>query len=555
MYGVHASPLGDDIVDRIMTFCPTFGTLQAMVSASKDFRRIFDTHPKSITCAVTYNIIGPALPQALRVIRYPYARLHGGIANDESVRSDDEYASSDEEGKDLVASEDLKQFEDIFDVDDDHGEDTDDDDMQDFIEEAGSIEADHGEPSANSEELDDPVEMATTCPEDHLPSLITTQEKKELKSLAKDVAALEDIYSLTTKDRTSKTSVLTADESFRFRRAIYRIMLYTSLFSLTQYYLDEMAKLSPDDLQNIFQQRTAVLNAYPTDELFEIASAVKFLRSIFEAVDDVDGHGPPSSLLDMLIAAGPKSALKAWQSRSYRHIRDHLGEQHGDRYEFYFFADQRAIRLFMGYLSRAFDEIWTARNVQPPGRDEGSDKWVLDSVNGKSDTCSQCAAPGGVSLFTQANWSRLPVYNPQNLLKNKLRENTTIYNPFIRMWYKNDRSLSDSDDLGTWITSLFALYAASRAMTGCTWANAGSTSANIAPTSTSMNIVSTALAPQTLATLRHASFAVFYGWDARLSYCRLCLRRFLDAHIGMDSTEGQSVSATIPAAISDLDAN
>ncbi|KAJ7501050.1 hypothetical protein B0H11DRAFT_753797 [Mycena galericulata] len=64
--------LDDDILDRILTFCSTFASLQASILVSKVFHRVFQSHPKSITCAVAYNVVGPALPQALRVVRYPY---------------------------------------------------------------------------------------------------------------------------------------------------------------------------------------------------------------------------------------------------------------------------------------------------------------------------------------------------------------------------------------------------------------------------------------------------------------------------------------------------
>ncbi|KAJ6460528.1 hypothetical protein C8R45DRAFT_1108942 [Mycena sanguinolenta] len=68
----RAFPLDDDIVGQIMVSCPTFGTLEVSALASKAFYRGLRAHPKSITRAVAYNIVGPALPQALRVIRYPY---------------------------------------------------------------------------------------------------------------------------------------------------------------------------------------------------------------------------------------------------------------------------------------------------------------------------------------------------------------------------------------------------------------------------------------------------------------------------------------------------
>ncbi|KAJ7641304.1 hypothetical protein FB45DRAFT_899901 [Roridomyces roridus] len=64
-------PLVEDVIGRILTFCPDFATLHAVVLASKQFHAVYQTHPKSITQAVAYNIVGPALPAALRVLRYP----------------------------------------------------------------------------------------------------------------------------------------------------------------------------------------------------------------------------------------------------------------------------------------------------------------------------------------------------------------------------------------------------------------------------------------------------------------------------------------------------
>ncbi|KAJ6448530.1 hypothetical protein C8R45DRAFT_947910 [Mycena sanguinolenta] len=43
------------------------------------FRQAYLAHPKSVTQAVTYDIVGPALPQALRVIQFPYCTLQGGL--------------------------------------------------------------------------------------------------------------------------------------------------------------------------------------------------------------------------------------------------------------------------------------------------------------------------------------------------------------------------------------------------------------------------------------------------------------------------------------------
>jgi hypothetical protein len=47
MRALSALPLDDDIVDRIMTFSPTFATLQALMLVSKAFYSVYQTHPKA----------------------------------------------------------------------------------------------------------------------------------------------------------------------------------------------------------------------------------------------------------------------------------------------------------------------------------------------------------------------------------------------------------------------------------------------------------------------------------------------------------------------------
>ncbi|KAJ7752383.1 hypothetical protein B0H16DRAFT_1317503 [Mycena metata] len=217
MRALSALPLDDDIVDRIMTFCPSFEALQSTILVSKAFYCVFQTHPKSITRAVAYNIVGPALPQALRVVRYEYH---------------------------------------------------DDDDL---FRKAADLS---------------PNELAEKCPEDHTPSIITAEEKRKLQENSKIVDELEDVYSFTQKDRTSRTSVLTPDESHRFRRAMYRIMLYTGIFRGDRYDIDQLEELSDEDIKHIQAQRTAVLSEFPTDELREIWAVVRFLRGVFEQTAD-----------------------------------------------------------------------------------------------------------------------------------------------------------------------------------------------------------------------------------------------------------------------------
>ncbi|KAJ7822313.1 hypothetical protein B0H14DRAFT_2828711 [Mycena olivaceomarginata] len=72
MRALTSFPLNNDIVAHIMACCFTFNTLHSTILICKAFYGVFQAHPKSITRAMAYNIVGPALPQALRMLRYPY---------------------------------------------------------------------------------------------------------------------------------------------------------------------------------------------------------------------------------------------------------------------------------------------------------------------------------------------------------------------------------------------------------------------------------------------------------------------------------------------------
>lgn len=62
-------PVEDDIVDRILTFSPSFDALQSTILVSKSFRDVFQARPNSIIRTVAYNVVGPALPHLLTFIR------------------------------------------------------------------------------------------------------------------------------------------------------------------------------------------------------------------------------------------------------------------------------------------------------------------------------------------------------------------------------------------------------------------------------------------------------------------------------------------------------
>ncbi|KAF7326983.1 hypothetical protein MSAN_02492100 [Mycena sanguinolenta] len=324
MSSFKALGLNDDIVGEILAFSPTFKTLHATVLVSKAFYRVFRAHPKSITRAVAYNLVGPALPQALRVIRHPY---------------------------------------------------------RDYLMDKA------------------PFPRIAACPEDCAPPVIAAREKMELEANARLVGQMEDIYSLMVKDRTSKTSILTSVESWRFRRAMYRIMLYCTIFSSHHY-----EGVDDEDIVEIEAQRTALLNEYNTDELKQLYSAVQFLSNVF------DSSNCDYVSLDALLSTGPSGAVHAWESRGIDGV---LGVQDSEWTE--------------GYFAYPLANVYRARKVALPSFELPS-AGILDSVNGADDVCSRCAAPHGLELYTETTWRRFAT--DYVLLKPKLSGNPTILHYF-----------------------------------------------------------------------------------------------------------------------------
>ncbi|KAJ7850714.1 hypothetical protein B0H13DRAFT_52615 [Mycena leptocephala] len=401
-----AFPLDDDIVDRILTFCHTFTSLHSMVLVSKACYNVFQTRPNSITRAVAYNMVGPALPQALRAIRYS---LH---------------------------------------------------------------DADWGYKNTNN---DDPDTMATTCPEEHCATVITPEEKQKLKENSEVVDTLEYIFSLTQKDRTSPKNTLTPEESWRFRRAVYRIWLYTSIFSGDRYSLDDINELDDDEIDLIQRQRTAMLNEYPTDELFQLYAVVRSFRGILEDVCDEDHN--KENAIDILLSLGPGGIAGAWKEGSYISLEDGLA--------FGLYETDEENPLYNGYFSLPLENIWNEREVEPPEDDEPGMRFILDTINGVNDTCSKCATPGGLTLLTEANWHRLRIW-PGDLLKGWLKNDGDLSSSLMMAVLEHKRDAVEPWTLGPWITSIFDVPRA---------------------------------APE------------WDSWTAALSYCQPCLVKFLEEHV------------------------
>lgn len=73
------SQISSDVLDHILTSISDFPTLLSFILVTKGVHTVFESRPNSIIRTVAEHQVGPALPQALRVVRL------GDDANEQSV--------------------------------------------------------------------------------------------------------------------------------------------------------------------------------------------------------------------------------------------------------------------------------------------------------------------------------------------------------------------------------------------------------------------------------------------------------------------------------------
>ncbi|KAJ7450359.1 hypothetical protein FB451DRAFT_1146309 [Mycena latifolia] len=370
---IRGSTLPHDILGHFLRASPTFDTLHAAVGVCKTWHGVFAAHPKSVVLSVAQNIVGPALPQAVRFLRYPYPE-----------KRENEWGTPEDEDEEAAEDESVTE------------EDTEDEDDSAAKRKPQNTKATKA-PAKKLAETDDIGDL-------------TPEERARLQKNAGVVNQLEDIFSLRHKDRTSKTSQLTALESRRFARAMYRVMLYCELFYLPLN-LDDIDSLEdePEELEKIQKARRALLNEYPTPELLEIRAAVAFLHELIEEVLD---DGDFDRLKDICISTGPAVILQAYLTKA----TDVFEEAHEP--EVMTSGEDNA--LFGAFFSTPMEAIWTDRAVVPP-----ESEWdaILDEVCGQSDACAQCGVVAGLKLWSETNWQNLINVDFCALLKGNLSKN------------------------------------------------------------------------------------------------------------------------------------
>ncbi|KAF7332351.1 F-box domain-containing protein [Mycena kentingensis (nom. inval.)] len=313
--------------------------------------------------------------------------------------------------------------------------------------------------------------MALTCPEE-APSAIVLlpNEIRQLLDLSKTIAKLEDIYSVTHKDRSYNTSVLTPSESQKFRRAAYRLMLFCNLFPGSHYDYEESEEMDDQTLNAIMDQRAAVLDVYSDAELKEIYAVAEGMRVLSTWWEPDDSDELLVNTTDVTFAAGPVALVDYWHTHSLSKASELFQNDLMD-YDY-----EEPSRLYTQYFAKPLKHVLDKRGILTSK--SNASRFVLDSTVGGDDTCSQCDTSGGLRLFTKTTWGHLSFYPFPALLRGGLKLDFAIVSAV-----SNSISLSSP--------RIFAIVAADPE-TEAAWAKA--------------------------------------KWDVSMSYCNTCLRNYIEEH-------------------------
>ncbi|EMD41622.1 hypothetical protein CERSUDRAFT_110193 [Gelatoporia subvermispora B] len=321
------SELSDDAIDHILTSLPDFRTYNAAIRASKHVHDVWNRHPKSTLRAIARNVAGPALPSALRLVRFVRATAEDGQDAKSALKTEAELVHSD-------------------------------------------------------------IEPGDEC--------------LMLQRHAQVVRRLEERFSRRCKDRTSAVSRLSAIESHRFHRAVYRYWLYVVYMRKV---VDEREDDDDDDGNTVhvpeedrLLEFVPFLDAFSTDELFEIKRVYAFLSEVvyWTISAGLVNRWPPvaGGVLGehVLLYSGPQTIQEGLEGRLIS--GDYI--PHADAFG--------APRVF---FQRPFEHLLAARRVSRVTRDQKRKQAVVDSVVGEQDPCDACGTPAGTNLWGASNWDLL----------------------------------------------------------------------------------------------------------------------------------------------------
>ncbi|KAL0960743.1 hypothetical protein HGRIS_005767 [Hohenbuehelia grisea] len=204
----------------------------------------------------------------------------------------------------------------------------------------------------------------------------TTTEVRALSAIANLAARLEILLSRLCKDKRSKNSRLSPSESWRLRRALYRIMIYCAVFGLDRPPMDAGFDQIP---QSVRTEQKDFFADMDTTELAELQVVVTFLKDLGKCAclgDDLDND--LLILVAFLFLYGPHAILHCYEQGT-------LGDIYEAQYNDFAFNDLPAdpiLAFIDGPLTAAFSEHELSMDTVVQ-----SSPWrpLLDEIAGEDD--------------------------------------------------------------------------------------------------------------------------------------------------------------------------
>ncbi|THH23112.1 hypothetical protein EUX98_g8067 [Antrodiella citrinella] len=258
------------------------------------------------------------------------------------------------------------------------------------------------------------IRMKTMMENDLALALVPSESALENRTLTRDIASkveanapiahgLEDLFSMKYKDRTSRTSQLTDNESLQFQKALYRTWAIASLVSawcMNDLYNDEDDEENSDDddddmdpsqkrlLALLLQQ----LQLFSNQELREIHDITLFLRfAIGMVVSQRYPHFPFSFMGSNFALYEPNLIWPVLNRECYKNF---------ETYKIRTLHDT----IYSGLLRNAMSQLWEERKVKPDTWLLAPSKVFVENAKGTQDTCDRCNAVGGLDLFGRSNF-------------------------------------------------------------------------------------------------------------------------------------------------------
>ncbi|KAJ7591379.1 hypothetical protein C8J56DRAFT_935354 [Mycena floridula] len=267
-------------------------------------------------------------------------------------------------------------------------------------------------------------------------SPITPEEARLIVRYAETAAELENIFSIRHKDRTSRASKLGSLESWRFRRAIYRLIMYANIFHFGAFVSSVRLHEEEDDsLEGVLERllraerlkRKAFLYDFSTEELLELYTASVFLLEVanWAVMASDTSH---NDYTEGALAAGPAYVLESYQNKRFDDILHYIDDDQLTE------EDQEIEGYLEGYISAPISQIMTARKV-PSSWPTDHWKSILENVVGEHEACAKCSKADGLKLFGESNWHYMYGASPslrgrrlRDLLKGELKKTLTTIN-------------------------------------------------------------------------------------------------------------------------------